>query len=258
MENGRCQGVIVESIEGRSLIPAGVVIDATGTCELFDKAGAPTQTGENYLALRAYAMDGQSQQEALRAGNPYLARRRLRFGATLSGKGQPAGMPTIAGITARETTDFALAARHMLFEQLRQKPRLGMDVINLPQMAQLRTIRHIIGAATFSGTEDHLRAEDSIGVIPDFMYPERLYELPYGSLYVPGYAGMLTCGRTISAEGWGWHASRVLGPAFLTGQAAGTAARWMLDAQGAPWEVPIDELQTALGKTGLVIHLEEL
>ena len=258
MENGRCRGVITEGIEGRTMLPADVVIDATGTCELFARAGAPTKTGENYLALRAYAMDAQSQREALKAGDPYVARRRLRFGATLSGKGQPEGMPTVAGVTARETTDFALAARRMLFEQMQREPRLAMDVVNLPQMAQLRTIRHIVGAATFLGTEDHARAEDSIGVIPDFMYPGRLYELPYRSLYVPGYAGLLTCGRTISAEGWGWHASRVLGPVFLTGQAVGTAARFMLDLQGEPWAVPVGRLQEALRETGLAMHVDEL
>lgn len=161
-------------------------------------------------------------------------------------------MPTVAGVTARETTDFALAARRMLFEQMKQEPRLAMDVVNLPQMAQLRTIRRIVGAATFMGTED------SIGVIPDFMHPGRLYELPYCSLYAPGYAGLLTCGRTISAEGWGWHASRVLGLVFLTGQAAGTAARFMLDLQGEPWAVPVGKLQEALRETGLVMHADEL
>ena len=146
----------------------------------------------------------------------------------------------------------------MLFEQMKQEPRLAMDVVNLPQMAQLRTIRHIVGAATFMGTEDHVRAADSIGVIPDFMHPGRLYELPYRSLYAPGYAGLLTCGRTISAEGWGWHASRVLGPVFLTGQAAGTAARFMLDLQGEPWAVPVEKLQEALRRTGLAMHVDEM
>ena len=50
----------------------------------------------------------------------------------------------------------------------------------------------------------------------------------------------------------------MLGPVFLTGQAAGTAARFMLDLQGEPWAVPVGEMQKALRETGLAMHVDEL
>lgn len=45
---------------------------------------------------------------------------------------------------------------------------------------------------------------------------------------------------------------------FLTGQAAGAAARFMLDLQGEPWAVPVGKLQEALRETGLAMHADEL
>lgn len=255
MEDKRCRGVITESVEGRCAIRADMVIDATGSCELFAKAGAPTVDGENYLAIRAYGTDLRSIEEAAQKGRAYLARRRLRCGATLSGKGHPQGVPLVAGTTAREVTDFVLASHRMLFEEIVSQDRLERDVITLPHMAQLRTIRHIAGARTFTGEEDRVFQEDSIGAIPDFYYPGRAYELPYGCLYAENMDGLLTCGRTISASGWGWHASRVLGAAFLTGQAAGTAAHLALQQGCAPQELPIVLLQDRLERDGVRLHI---
>ena len=45
---------------------------------------------------------------------------------------------------------------------------------------------------------------------------------------------------------------------FLTGQAAGAAAHFMLDLQGEPWAVPVGKLQGTLRETGLAMHADEL
>lgn len=42
---------------------------------------------------------------------------------------------------------------------------------------------------------------------------------------------MITAGRTAVADGYAWDVLRVIPPAILTGQAAGTASAMAVDAQ---------------------------
>lgn len=252
------KGAFFEGVEGRFAVEAKAVVDATGDARLFHLAGAPCETGTNYLTMRAYGMDLSSQRQAAQAGDAYRARIRLKHGATMTGAGQPAGMPPVAGITSREVSDFVMRAREMLFAQVCQEPRLARDIIALPAQPQLRTIRHIVGAETFLGAEDHVHRPDSIGVAPDFTRPGALYEIPFGCLYAPTVDNLLACGRIVSARGHGWDVIRVLGPAFLTGEAAGLAASMVARQGGAAAALDIPAIQDALRKNANPIHIAEV
>ena len=63
---------------------------------------------------------------------------------------------------------------------------------------------------------------------------------------------MLVAGRAISACEDAWEAVRVIPPAVLTGQAAGTAAALSLSRKCSVAELPIAELQKILSKDGVM------
>ena len=56
MEGGHCKGVIVDSKSGREFIPAKIVIDTTGDCDILYRAGVPTRQGGNYFTYGGKAI----------------------------------------------------------------------------------------------------------------------------------------------------------------------------------------------------------
>ena len=99
--------------------------------------------------------------------------------------------------------------------------------------------------------------ETSIGAICDFDNRDSLYEVPYGALVCHGFDNLITCGRCAAAEGWAWDVLRVIPPAVLTGQAAGTAAAQAIDSTVPIFDLPVGPLQQALAATGVIIHFDD-
>ena len=97
-------------------------------------------------------------------------------------------------------------------------------------MPQLRTTRRIDGDYTLLESDKYRHFEDSIGAIGDFERRDFLYEIPYRTLIRSGYDNLITAGRSASADGYAWDVVRVIPPAIITGQAAGTAAAQALEA----------------------------
>ena len=145
---------------------------------------------------------------------------------------------------------------NQLFMYEKEKDRCGMgrNIHALPTIPQLRTARHIDGNAVFTGDEWFRHSETSIGTICDFEFRDRLYEVPYGTLVKDGFDNLIACGRCASAVGRGWDVLRVIPPAVLTGQAAGTAAALALSCRVPVVEAPVRQLQQELAQTGVMIH----
>lgn len=225
MEGNVCRGLVAETKEGKCYFEAGVVIDATGDASVLHGCGVPTVDGENFLSYVSHYLDRAGAEKIAQTGDFVALRKWKCTASNMCGDGHPEGYPHYAGVTAEEITDFVMTGRRMLLEEIRQLPAGCFDLVSIPSVPQLRTSRRIDGAYTFTGEEENVRFEDSIGTCGDFRKRGKHYQLPYRVLYHEDYPNVLAAGRIVSAaQGDGWEIVRVIPVCVLTGQAAGVAA----------------------------------
>ncbi len=257
--SGRIAAVLVEDKGGRRRFEGDVFIDATGDADLCFRAGAPVVCGRNFFSYFGRAITLESCARAVEAGDIRLAYEGCSGGnAALSGKNHPAGMKTFRGGDPDDLSEFLIANQLELLRKIAGDNRRSREITTLPTMPQLRTTRHLAGDAAFVSDGGGRRVEDSIAVIPDFEKPTDIYEVSWRTLVRTGFPNLVAVGRCASAEGRGWDVLRVIPPAILTGQAAGTAAALALDS-GLPPDLPtmnIDALQQALEAAGSPVHAD--
>ena len=95
---------------------------------------------------------------------------------------------------------------------------------------------------------------DSIGCTGHWLKPGIVYEIPYRALIVKDLPNIFAVGRIISASKDAWEATRVIPPAVLTGQAAGTAAAVAIKNKCPAGEISIDALQGNLQEADVILH----
>lgn len=226
MEGNHCKGVIVENLNGQEFYTAKVVIDATGNAMVLHRAGVPTIEGENYMTYIAHWYHGDMIDKLQNDRDVCAFREWINTGSDMYGNGHPVGMKKISGVTAEEITEYMIEGKRSLLKRISSQDRLTYDVMSIPYMPQLRTIRRIVGKCDFDAI-DGKQYQDSIGDCGDFRPNKKgnHYQIPYGALYNEAFDNLLTAGRIISApQGDGWEVARVIPVCALTGEAAGKAA----------------------------------
>ena len=228
MEGKFCKGIITENADGRSFYPSKVVIDATGDATVMHRAGVPCREGENYLSYIVYDIEYDHARGVLNENKTWAVRNWVNSGSDMLGNGQPASMKKVAGISAWEITDFMLTGKRRMLERIRKRDRYSYDIMSIPTMPQLRTIRNIVGAGDFKAINGNL-VSDSIGHTGDFRmnekYVSNIYDIPLSALYNSDFPNLLAAGRIISAPDYDdWEVARVIPTCALTGEAAGKAA----------------------------------
>ena len=259
-KEGRILAVLCEDKGGRRRFAGDVFIDATGDADLCVRAGAPCEAGINYFSYFGREITLESCARAARSGNIADAYVGCSGGnASLSGVGHPAGMRTFRGGDPDDLSDFLVRNQLVLLEKLSaDADRRAREVVTLPTMPQLRTTRHLVGNATLTTDDKYRHCPDSIATISDFNTPGFLYEVPWGTLVRTGFPNLVAVGRCASATGYAWNVLRVIPPAILTGQAAGTAAALALAGGPLP-NLPatdIPALQRALETAGSPVHID--
>ena len=230
MDGNVCEGIICESVGGKEFFGAKMVIDATGTAVMLKEASVPTVDGENFMSYVVHGFDKKDAETLLEDGKLYNFRKWIGVCSDMEGNGQPEGLEKVAGITGDEVTDYVLYGKKCMLEKLKENERESFDVMTLPDMPQLRTIRRIKGETDFTATDGQV-FNDSIGSCGDFR-PNGIgnhYQIPFGALYNKQYPNILAAGRIISAPyGDGWEVARVIPTCALTGEAAGKAAAYCI------------------------------
>ena len=226
MEGNHCLGVVVENTGGREYFEAGAVIDATGDASIMHRAGVPTVVGKNFMTYIVHYFNKEMVDEMSKTNDMCKFRRWLNTGSDMFGNGHPEGLELLTGVTAEEITDYVVAGKKSLFEQLKKWDKNSFDVMTLPTMPQLRTIRRIVGDCDFEAI-DGKTYQDSIGDCGDFR-PDgagKHYQIPAGALINSNFPNLFASGRIISApQGDGWEVARVIPVCALTGEAAGKLA----------------------------------
>ena len=257
--DGRIRAVLCEDKGGRRRFAGDVFIDATGDADLCVRAGAPCEAGANYFCYFGRKITLDSCARAVASRNIADAYEGCSGGeASLSGVGQPPGLHTFRGGDPDDLSEFLALNQLALLEKLAKDPdRRAREVVTLPTMPQLRTTRHLVGDATLTTDDKFRRQPDSIATISDFCTPSDLYEVPWRTLVRTGFPNLAAVGRCASATGFAWDILRVIPPAILTGQAAGTAAALAL-SEGALPDLPaidIVALQRRLEADGSPVHI---
>jgi len=226
MEGRRCSGVITESVSGSEYFAAGAVVDATGDATVMKRAGVPTVAGKNYMTYISHYFTMNDVEKLNQTGDLCAFRRWLNTGSDMLGNGHPQGMNMLSGETAEEITDYMITGKKRLLEKLSAMDKESYEIMTIPQMPQLRTIRRIAGKCDFNAVDGE-QFEDSIGTCGDFR-PGGIgnhYQIPFGSLFHEDFPNLIAAGRIISApQGDGWEVARVIPVCALTGEAAGNAA----------------------------------
>lgn len=226
MYDGRCDGIIAESADGCEFFETDIVIDATGDASIMHRAGVPTVDGQNYMTYISHWFTKDDAQKLVSDGDICAFRRWMNAGSDMLGNGHPDGMKMISGTSAEDITEYVVTGKRRMLERVGSLDQNSYDVMMIPTMPQLRTVRRIVGNTEFCAVDGEKFA-DSIGTCGDFR-PTGIgkhYELPFGALWNRDFPNMLAAGRIISApQGDGWEVSRVIPVCALTGEAAGKAA----------------------------------
>lgn len=227
MERNYCCGIVVESVGGREFFESGAVVDATGDATVMHRAGVPTVDGKNFMTYLVHSCNSDTLEQTLEEKDFCNLRQWTNVGSDMYGNGHPEEMGMMTGVTAEEITAYVTEGKRRLFQALEKRTdKNNYDILMLPTMAQLRTIRRIKGDCDFEAI-DRKSYEDSIGRCGDFR-PDcigKIYEIPAGALHNSKFPNLFAAGRIISVRNENaWEAARVIPVCALTGEAAGKLA----------------------------------
>lgn len=254
MSGATCEYVITEEKGGKTAYKAQVFIDASGDAVLFGKCGANTVSGESLVSYGAHHMDTTLCSNALESGNIKDALE-FRWYGDFPVPGRVRRFPTMKVEDSTEETEFIIKGRSVYLESIKEKGKQNSRCTVLwPSMMMARKVRRIEGEYTLMPEDKDRHVEDSIGCISDWRNPGPVYEIPFRALYTGSLHNVLACGRCISSDGDAWEVTRVIPPAALTGQAAGTAATMICKEGKDICSLDVGALQEKLSKDKVLIH----
>ena len=254
MQGRRCKAVVVENKSGRRAYACGAVVDASGDAEVFSRIGVPCECAENNLAIWCYCTRGGEGHILERGGARELGLNLLTLGNIDKNAHSDVVRRPYFGSDAEEVNRFVLDGHRRLLDLAKEDADLVLA--SLPSMPQIRMARRIEGAYTLPEADLSAHFEDNIGATGDWRRPNPVYEIPYRTLYTPEVDNILAAGRCISATGVAWEVTRVIPPAAVTGQAAGTAAAMLAgNAASSAAALPVCELREKLSAAGVMLDI---
>ncbi|HHX74422.1 MAG TPA: FAD-dependent oxidoreductase [Firmicutes bacterium] len=254
MEDGVCRGIVVENKSGRVAYQGKVIVDTTGDADVMHRAGAECTEADNWLSYWCYNTSLERMQKAVTEGKIFSGLHLQWFGGDAFGRDAVAGARKYYGTDAREVTAFVLEGRKLVRHKLDKTRADTLAYITLPGMAQFRTTRRIKGFYELQETDINTHFADSVGTTGDWRKAGPVMEIPYRTLIAPGIHNIITAGRTIASAGDAWEITRVIPPAAMTGQAAGTAAALAAQKGCSVSEIDIAGLQQLLERSGVILH----
>lgn len=251
-KNKAIDTLIVENKNGREAIRTNSVIDATGDADVCVLAGVPVLNYTRGNALASWFYETKNGKTV----------RRMLGAADVLPDDPSAEIPEklesqrYSGIDAWETSRMVENAHRTLLRKFFENGEVSQShsLATIPSIPQVRMTRKLVGLYTISDTEQHHFMSDSIGLISDWRKNGPVYEVPFRCLFSGDVVNLAVVGRCISVSDGMWDITRVIPPAVVSGQAAGTALSLGYDLS----KMDLPSLQKELRKDGVVIHETEL
>ena len=254
MNDRRCEAIVAENKSGRLAYRCRAVVDATGDAEVFFRIGVPCECAENNLAIWCYCTRGGKGHILERGGAGNLGLNLLTLGNIDKSAHSDIVRRPYFGDSAENINRFIHDGHRRLLDLVKEDPDLVLA--SLPSMPQIRMARRIKGAYTLTEADLGVHFGDNIGATGDWRRPNPVYEIPYRALYTQEADNIFAAGRCISSTGVAWEVTRVIPPAAVTGQAAGTAAAMLADGDAScAAQVPVDILRKKLSCAGVMLDV---
>ncbi len=230
MEGNICTGVEIENMDGRSFIGARVVIDATGSAVIAQRAGIPTRTVKNAQTMVVHDTDIDKAKSFVDTGDM----EKLRHWQWLKPSNELLGE-----ITVEIENEYIALCKKTALENYEGTDKNLREIMSLPQMPQIRIIRTVVGDETFEGRKEDIDKplQNTIGSMGDFIHSDYRFDIPYGTIFNSDYPNILFAGRIVSAVDNGISVLRVIPGCCVTGQAAGACASAVVDTGREPREI---------------------
>ncbi|MBE6403983.1 MAG: FAD-dependent oxidoreductase [Lentisphaerae bacterium] len=253
LQGDRISAVEVENTTGRGIVRAGCFVDASGEALLIRRAGGKVYYTENSQTMWAietapdascYHFTGDLHINPFKFTDPEV----------------PAG----DAVDGKTVTAFTRTAWKHLREYYRANYASGKVAchenypVHLPAMPQFRKIAAISGKTTLDTQDCFKHFDDSIGLTGDWRAADFAWETPFAALLPEKIDGVFAAGRCMAAIGDAWEVYRVIPTAAMTGEAAGIAAAIASEKGCKASEVNASEVQSALRKLNVKLHLEEV
>lgn len=256
IEDNICKGVVVYGKAGFEYYECDMLIDTTGDCDVLRQAGIPTVNGKNYFTYYGHAVSLENCEKAVETND--IGKAYSWFGggnASLYGQNQPDDVPLWTGLSPEDVTDYIKRNHSIIFEKLKSKGKAKMDIAALPDMPQFRTTCHIAGDYTFTENDAYKHFDDSVCVTNDFDRKEFLYEIPLRCLTNGKYPNVVTAGRSVCSEGYGWDIVRVIPTAIITGQVSAIICSNAIKTGNPVFSGNIRSLQNEIEKNNIMVHI---
>jgi len=266
IETGCAVGIIVENKSGRCAYHSKVVIDCTGDADVFYRAGAVCFDRPTMLSYWCYETDLERMRRAIESNNIMKAVNVPMLG--LLPKSEPEEftgerfdqpdkrneLREYYGTDGQEVSQYLQVSRKFALERLKEKQGPDYTMLSVAGMGAFRTTRRIVGCYELTPDDANQTFSDSIGCTGDWRKAGPVYEIPYRCLIDPKVNNLLAAGRIIASADDAWEVTRVIPPAALTGQAAGTAAALSVKYGKSTSELDVSHLQNVLEANGVIIH----
>lgn len=262
-DGNRVLGVVFESKQGRQAILAKQVVDCTGDGDMFFAAGADYRQITHSIGsvARLANMDRITAKEPPRdsAGN-------IRRDGPWPTRGNEANKssgwfgqlgPKGNGLDVRELSKAEVQHRKFWWEHVREMRKTpGWDEVYIantcsqigPRATRLMKSGCIVNRAALKGNWNPTDTVCWLGADG----PHNAFPVPYRSLVPEGVENLLAAGRCIGAPDT-CDTFRLIGPCFMTGEAAGTAAALAAREGVLPRNLNVEKLRTTLRKQGAYV-----
>lgn len=274
-DSGVIRYLVIENKSGRSAVPAGAVVDATGDADVAALAGAKTETfgpGNRLASWHYYFCRGRLGLRMMGAadvigGDAAAPAERKTDGIAEEDVDLLKGR-RFTGLDGAELSGMTQLSHQALLDCVDRERKSNPDYLPaaIPGIPQIRMTRRIAGVYTQDSREAFAHYPDSIGLTGDWRRAGPVYELPYRSLYGEEIKNLIAAGRCISVTDSMWDITRVIPACAVTGQAAGTAAALALaerrpggDPGAADFPaVSVERLQRHLAESGVLLSFDEV
>ena len=252
MQGDRVTAVEVENCTGRGIVRADAFVDASGEALLVRRAGGEVFFAENNRSVWLIETAPDSSQYHLSSN---LHVKPFNYSNEIFASGE--------AVDGKRVTDFTRQAWKFLRDYYRknyascQVAESENYPVHLPAMPQIRKIAGIVGRTVLDSDDCFKHFDDSIGLTGDWRKAGPAWETPFGALVPEKIDGVLAAGRCIAACNDAWEVYRVIPTAAMTGEAAGIAAAIASEKGCKTSEVAAADVQDALRKKGVKLHLSE-